>query len=62
MGEDLKRASSEPVSMQDIRNSASPKNNNIPRGKGVTLVVNGEQRKVSKNSKYLLDMLTLGDE
>jgi len=30
--------------------------------KGVSLLVNGEKRKVSKTSKYLLDMLTLDDQ
>ncbi len=29
---------------------------------GVSLVVNGEKRSVSKTSKYLLDMLTLDDQ
>lgn len=30
--------------------------------KGVSLVVDGKERKVSKTSKYLLDMLTLDDQ
>lgn len=30
--------------------------------KGTTLLVNGKEKKVAKNSAYLLDMLTLDDE
>lgn len=32
------------------------------REKGVSLTVDGEKRKVSKTSRYLLDMLTLDDQ
>lgn len=32
------------------------------RGVGIALVVDGERKKVSKTSKYLLDMLTLDDQ
>lgn len=38
------------------------KANGREREGGVELVVNGERKKVSKTSRYLLDMLTLDDQ
>lgn len=49
----------EPVAPRKQR----PVEDDTPRvKKGTTLVVNGKEKKVAKNSAYLLDMLTLDDE